>query len=255
MEAPELVRAIHEDYVSAGADIITTNTFRTNVRTFLKVGEGERYREATIQAVKIAQEVQAAASRMIYVGGVIAPLEDCYDPAAVPSEHELAYEHKLQIELVASLGVDFIFIETMNCIRESVIALQYAKRTSLPVFISFVINDEGDLLSGEFFTDLLSVIMPYAPEVILLNCRPPVLIERGLKKLRAVYKGMIGVYANGAGRPAHETGWEFTSDTAMDVEQYLTYVRGWVVYNLKIIGGCCGTTPQYIRAIAQFINA
>lgn len=256
LDAPELVRAIHEDYVTSGADIITTNTFRTNKRTFVKAGLGERYRDATIRAVKIAQDVQSLSPRTIFVGGVVAPLEDCYETNLVPSNSELNEEHGSQIRFIASLGVDFIFIETMNCAREAVVALRHAKATSLPIFISFVINNTGDLLSGEPFEDLVKYLIHYAPEVVLLNCRPPALIESGLKKLRAIYNGALGVYANGVGHPANEFGWEFNDNHGtMTPELYVEYTRRWMTYNLKIIGGCCGTTPAHIRAISRFIHS
>src|SRR5512139_2644302 len=93
IEAPEVLRAIHKDYLAAGADIITTNTFRTHRRTLTRAGVGERARELTSLAVQIARDAAGRVDRQIFVAGSMAPLEDCYSPQLVPAADELQVEH------------------------------------------------------------------------------------------------------------------------------------------------------------------
>ncbi len=126
--APEIVRQVHHDYLAAGADIITTNTFRTHRRTLTRAGVGARTRELTQLAVTLAREAIAHSGRTAYIAGSMSPLEDCYSPALVPSADELRAEHLEMARDLAEAGCDLLLVETMNSIREAVIAAECALR-------------------------------------------------------------------------------------------------------------------------------
>src|SRR3989344_5384837 len=149
IDNPQVVQKIHQDYIDAGAEIITTNTFRTNVRTIKRSALKKTARLLTKTAVNLALSAVKKSGKKILVAGSIAPVEDCYLPELVPSAQELKKEHRLLAKYLKESGVDLILIETMNTLREAIIAAQAALETRLPVLVSLTIGNNGRLLSGE----------------------------------------------------------------------------------------------------------
>ncbi|MCA2001616.1 MAG: homocysteine S-methyltransferase family protein, partial [Chloroflexi bacterium] len=147
----EILRQIHEDYLRAGADIITTNTFRTHRRALAPSGNADRALELTRRAVETARAAIAAvrAETPKFIAGSISTLEDCYRPDLVPSDEELRAEHAERIDHLVQCGVDLILIETVNTIREALVMAKLAVAAGVPVVVSFVCNREGKILSGE----------------------------------------------------------------------------------------------------------
>lgn len=253
---PEIVQKIHKDYIEAGAEIITTNTFRTNRRTLQKAGLDDKISELTRFAFSLADKARKDSQRNdVLIGGSLAPVEDCYTPGLIPSKEHLKNEHAEQSQYLAEAGVDFIFIETMNSIEEATIALEAAKKTGLEVAVSFVCNDVGNLLSGESIEKAFNRILPFGPFAVLTNCSSPTTIGVSLKRLLKASDGVIpiGVYGNGDGQPDNELGWKFTEN--MDAGKYLLHARKWLQDGASIIGGCCGTNPNYIKLIKRFLNS
>ncbi len=269
LEAPAVLRAIHADYVTAGADILTTNTFRTHRRTLTRAGLGERTRELTQFAVRLAREAAQQADRKVFVAGSLSPLEDCYSPQLVPPDGELWIEHAEMAHDLAQAGCDLLLIETMNTIREAVIAARCAATTGLPVCVSFVAGLNGlppdqitqigsdeslaplTLLSGESISEAVQAVQPLRPAVILLNCVPLAYIDRAFDELRAAYHGPIGLYAN-VGYADDRVGWTLTDDVRPAA--YAQRARSWLQRGATIIGGCCGTTPEHIAALKEILR-
>lgn len=247
---PEIVQKIHEDYISAGADIITTNTFRTNRRTFEKINKGEDAKKYTLLAVELAFKArQNLGKDNVFIGGAIAPLEDCYQPESVPPVKELEKEHREQVEIFAQSDVDFIILETMNSIIESRVVLEACKDAGIDTAISFVCNKEGKLLSGETLEAALKEVKRFEPFAVLTNCRPPEVINKSVDELLKLSNLPVGVYANGDGCPCDIDGWKFTGN--MTPEKYLENAKRWLSKGVQIIGGCCGTNPEYIRLLKE----
>lgn len=246
---PEVVCQIHKDYILAGAEVITTNTFRTNHRTLEKVGLGEEAKKWTQLAFDLADKARKECGREVIIGGSLAPLEDCYRPDLTPSMEALKKEHAEQAKNLAESGVDFIFVETMNCIREAVVAVNAARQTGLEAAVSFVCDEKGNLLSGEAIEEGVKKILPYQPFAVLTNCAPPKRIEKSLDRLLACSTIPVGVYANGYGYPDAEVGWK--GEARANPHQYLEYVKKWLSKGVAIVGGCCGTTPEYIHLIKK----
>jgi S-methylmethionine-dependent homocysteine/selenocysteine methylase len=268
IEAPSVLRSIHADYINAGADIITTNTFRTQRRTLERAGIGSRASELTRLAVQIAQEAAQSVDRKIFVAGSISPLEDCYAPELVPPDGDLWIEHAELARDLAQAGCDLLLVETMNTIREAVIAARCAAATGLPVCVSFVVGPAGlppdqinltnaaemraelKLLSSESIAAAAAALRSINPAVILINCVPLAVIDRAFEELRAAHTGPIGLYAN-VGHADDQAGWTLTDDVLPDA--YAHHARQWVQHGAVIIGGCCGTTPAHIAALRQII--
>ena len=266
LEAPDVLRAIHADYIAAGVDIITTNTFRTQRRTLTRAGLGERSRELTQLAVKIARSAAQQADREIFVAGSISPLEDCYAPQQVPPDDELQIEHAEMAHDLAAAGCDVLLVETMNTIREAVSATHCARETGLPVCVSFVVGPGGRppdqlspaqdfepllLLSGETIAEAVQAVQPLQPAAILINCVPLAYIDRALDEFRAAYSGSIGLYAN-VGHADDQIGWTLTDD--VQPAAYAQHAQRWLAQGAVIIGGCCGTTPDHIAALHAVVR-
>jgi S-methylmethionine-dependent homocysteine/selenocysteine methylase len=264
LEAPDVLRAIHVDYAAAGADLLTTNTFRTHRRTLARAGRGERARELTALAVQIAREAARQADHEIFVAGSMSPLEDCYEPRRVPPDGELWIEHAEMAHDLAEAGCDLLLVETMNTIREAVIAARCAAATNLPVCVSFVAGPHGlppdqadeataeeaparvTLLSGESIGAAVQAVQRLRPAAILINCAPLACIDRAFTELRAAHRGPIGLYAN-VGHADDKIGWALTDDVRPAA--YAQHARYWVQQGAALIGGCCGTTPEHIAAL------
>jgi S-methylmethionine-dependent homocysteine/selenocysteine methylase len=148
---PGVVKEIHMDYVHAGADIITTNSFRTQKRTLTKAGlesETERINKLAVELAVQARK-EAGVERPILIAGSITTLEDCYRPDLVPEQRQLDREHAQHVEILASTSIDFFLLETFNSGREVRTAAHHASNSGKPLAISFVLNPEGNILSGE----------------------------------------------------------------------------------------------------------
>lgn len=252
MERPELVRAIHEDYARAGADILTANTFRTTARTLAHAGHDPAHAaDLTELAVRLAREAAVASQRDILIAGSIAPLEDCYSPWLSPPD-EVAYEeHLAHARNLAAAGVDFLMIETMPVIHEAVAAVRAARATGLPVTASFVLGSDGRLLSGETLADAVHSVAPLGVCALFVNCSPPGTITEALQSLRKLTDLPIGGYAN-LGTVDDTVGWK--ADERISGPAYAAAAESWLQAGAQIIGGCCGTRPEHIAALRALID-
>jgi homocysteine S-methyltransferase len=246
MSAPELVRQVHADYVAAGAELITANTFRTHARNLFRCGLASRAAELTAQAVSLARE---AAGDRAWVLGSQAPLEDCYSPQLAPPEAELQREHRAMARHLADAGVDGILIETQNTVREALAAARAAAETGLPVLVSFVCGRDGRLLSGESLSAAVTEVLPFEPVMLLANCLPVDTVPRVLPELiTAAGERPVGAYAN-IGYADEHGQWVNTDN--IDPQVYARHAADWLRQGARLIGGCCGTTPAHTAAMAD----
>lgn len=250
---PEIVQQIHADYIDAGAHIITANTFRTTRRTMRRGNLPDRSQPLTRMALEVAHKARdSRPDHDVLIAGSVAPLEDCYRPDLVPGENELQDEHGELAERLAAGGADFILAETMGTIREAKAACTAAISTGKEVVVSFICNTAGALYSGESLRDAVIEISKLQPAGISLNCVSPRYLHSPLTILldgmRSQKNLLIGAYGNIGLPESEKTGWEFTRDVSE--KEYETTAREWIRAGATMIGGCCGTTPDYIRALA-----
>ncbi len=258
INSPETVLQIHKDYIESGADIIVTNTFRTNRRVFANANLPDRSFELTKKAVELAHQARESFPQgSILIAGCVAPVEDCYKPELVPSENELENEHAELVERLDRFGVDFFLIETMTTIREAYAACKAAKATGREVIVSFTCKQDGTLYGGEQLTDAIKAVAELQPTMFSLNCISP----RHLSPLIHQLKSAIGnskseipfavygfaVYGN-IGTPDVRAG-KMIRD--VEPEEYARFAQEWRLLGASMIGGCCGTTPEYIRRLAD----
>ncbi len=252
LDSPATVLRIHQDYCAAGAEIITTNTFRTTGRTFRRARAADRSLELTGRAVSLAQQARAAAAgRTVLIAGSIAPLEDCYRPDLVPDDRSLRIEHSEQAYRLASAGVDFLLCETMGTVREAFAACEAARKTGLEVVVSLLCGPDGSLYSGESLGDAVAVLEPLGPTALSLNCVPARSLTPILVRLRALTDLPLGAYGN-----AGVAGREREEDLVCDVgpAEYARLAREWVHAGASIVGGCCGTGTEHIRQLSALFG-
>jgi len=244
---PELVRQIHADYVASGVDAVTANTFRTQRRTLAHAGIADRAEELTRRAVALAR---SAAGDRAWVLGSSPTLEDCYHPERVPDAAALAREHREHAHNLARAGVDAILVETMNTQRECVAALRAAREAGAPALASFVCWDGARLLSGESLADALRSAADEAACAVLVNCLPPSNVDACLDVL-AAQPLPFGIYPN-LGEPEDELG--FRRSEHVSPERFAELAAGWASRGARLLGGCCGTTPAHLAALAARVR-
>ncbi|UCD74054.1 MAG: homocysteine S-methyltransferase family protein [Phycisphaerales bacterium] len=257
LDAPEVLEQIHADYLDVGCEAITTNTFRTHRRSLAKGGLGDRARELTERAVRIAQRARDKRNPKALVLGSVAPLEDCYRPDLVPSPAECADEHREMIAQLLDAGVDLLLLETMNSQRESMAAVQQARELAPGKWmVSFCTKPEGPpgvMLRGTPLTDVLPTLGDaYAVGV---NCVVGAAMEAHVRLLRALLPDNVRISAYGnSGEYSTEdrcTGGEPAEFDSADPQTYAEYAQVWAAAGASIIGGCCGTTPETMKAVAD----
>lgn len=268
LEAPEVLRQIHADYLAAGARIITANTFRTHGRSLAASGLHERAEELTTLAVRLAREAVEEASTQALgqdkeldtkaplVAGSLAPLEDCYSPELVPPPDQCELEHQQMARYLQRAGVDLILVETHNTIREAKVAAKAASSTGLPFGVSFTCRSDGRLFSGESVTEAARALLSLEPALMGINCTPSTTILQPLTALAQATPASMPLvaYAN-IGHTDAISGWTNTDDVTP--ETYASLVQDWLKVlgpRLKLIGGCCGTTPAHIQAVGRMLN-
>jgi S-methylmethionine-dependent homocysteine/selenocysteine methylase len=267
----DAVGQVHLEFLAAGADVIRTNTFQLNRRTYLNVfrnlehlrhigapGLEHRAADLTRRAAKVALEARERGSRPeAAVAGVLSPLEHCFRPDLAPRDAEARDEHQEQASLLAEGGVDLLILESMNTLGEARVATAAARTTGLPVWVSFVLGPAGTLLSGEPLAEAAAAIRELGAQAVLVNCVPPSDVPAGLKAL-ATSGGPVGAYAHlGKFDPPSwkfEFFPQFAETETWSPERYAAEVRGWIDRGARLVGGCCGAGPAHIAALRAQIG-
>ncbi|MGB5694752.1 MAG: homocysteine S-methyltransferase family protein [Polyangiales bacterium] len=237
-QAPDLLAAVHADYACAGATLHTANTFRTQPRAF-----GREWKAALEAAVRIVRD---AVPPGCVVLGSMAPVEDCYRPDLSPGVAARP-EHRKIASALASSGCDVLLCETFANGEEALAAVEEAKATGLPVWLSLTAGPPGDLLSPEALAQIGRDAVSSGLDRLLVNCVAATRIEAYVDAIGSL--GVpIGVYAN-AGREEERLGWGATSARA--AAAYADLAERWRQAGASVIGGCCGTGPLHIQALAE----
>ncbi|MDQ2651575.1 MAG: homocysteine S-methyltransferase family protein [Chloroflexota bacterium] len=259
IERPDLVRSIHRDNLEAGADILTTNTFRSTARTLRKGGLDEaaadRLDRLAVELALAARDETGRAGALI--AGSIAPLDECYDPVFETADDIALAEHAAQARNLAAAGVDFLMIETMPTIREAVLTTQAALQTGLPVTVGFVCEPAADagsaarLMSGESLAEAVKALRPFPVTMIFANCAAPGVISSALWQLRNLTDIPMGGYAN-VGQVDDDVGWNPAG--VLRGGAYAEAAAQWLDLGARVIGGCCGTHPEHTLALRRLID-
>jgi S-methylmethionine-dependent homocysteine/selenocysteine methylase len=261
--APNVVRQIHMDYILAGADIITTNTYAL-VRTDLaKTGIESLFGELNMLAGKLAQRAREASGRSVLIAGSLPPLRGSYRPDLVGPFEEIEYLYREQANLLAPF-VDLLLCETMSSGAEARAAAYAACSTGKPVWVSWTLHEDrsGRLRSGETITEAAAAIDDLPVSAFLLSCSAPESITAGMQELKSLGAHWFGGYANTFQPIARD--WLISGDKDTDgflslrydlePAQYSEHAQRWVAAGARVIGGCCGTRPAHIAKLREIIS-
>ena len=250
-----LLREIHADYIRAGAEVITANTFGTTRFVLESAGLDHEFERINRRAMRAARDARkAAAAGPVAIAGSLSCLPPKNDPAAYPDPQTESDGYRELAALLASEGADLIALEMMEDTVHARMAMSAALETGLPVWlgVSTRLSDTGDRLVGFDFPDTslaepLNALIPMNPTVVNVMHTPPEAIRPALEELRRLWDGPVGVYPELGDFSAPN--WQFTQQLAPD--EFVAHAIAWVGQGARLLGGCCGTTPEHIRVLSD----
>lgn len=246
---PNLLLNIYKEYVKAGSNYITTNTFRTTPRAYKKIGLSDldaiqTAKKSMQSAIKIAEK---AAGDNVKKIASIAPLEDCYISEDFPGENIARKEFSVLVGWFEDSNIDGYILETMNNILETKICLELLNSSSHPIWVSFNLLDSSHIQSGEKLEDAIDMVSNFNVDYFLLNCNPLNRTYDALKIL-STKCSKWGIYPNlGKGEPSPDG---IITDHASD-EEFLLLCKQAIDLGATVIGGCCGTSPRHIKLLTD----
>lgn len=233
LEAPDILRAIHEDYLRVGADIITANNYCTGPSFLNRIDKGARWRDYSQAGLDIALAARAAISPNAYVAGGIAP------------QGVLGQEYTERARLLANGGADFILAESLLSVSDCLRAAEACAGIDLPLFLGVgSVDKTGNLYDGTPVERLGSALQGHLIDGVLFHCTFPPNVSKGLPRLKDSFSGFIGAYPH-AGLPSNP---EYTPEVLAE------YARSWKEMGAQVIGGCCGTGPSHIAALPSAVR-
>lgn len=260
---PDIVRDIHYDYYRSGANVVTASCFYTTRYAFQRSKiSPEMAKSFTFLGVLLCRDAQRLAQidgarQPTCVAGNVAPLEtkDPYNSKTVPQKELAIEEHSEKIKNLLDAGVDLILIETMTTLHEASAALQayddVGKKT--PFWISFVCDRNGVMYSGEEISEAADLVESYSPEVLLVNCTPIDGVTLALKKLQGITSIPLGAYAS-VEEPVYHESSAWARIPSLSASQYAHHCKKWLKLGVRVVGGCCGTTPEDIAEIVRLFG-
>jgi len=248
--SPQLVKEVHVGYVKAGAELLETNTFGANRLHLAKFDLAATVREINLAGARLARE---CAGEDLYVAGSVGPLGLRLEPLGATSLDEARAAFREQIEALAEGGVDLIIIETMMDFEEAHQALLAVREAgSLPAIVQMTVQEEGNTPYGISPEDFARQLDAWGADVIGVNCSVgPATVLETLERIAAVTSKKLSAQPN-AGLPLSIGG---RSLYLCSPEYMADYARRFIQAGARIVGGCCGTTPQHIKAIKEAVKS
>jgi len=247
---PELVESIHAEYVKAGAEVLETNTFGANHYRLQRHGFESRVAEINRAGVRLAR---AAAGKDVFVAGSVGPLGIRIEPLGKTAREEARSAFRAQIEVLATEGVDLILLETFGYLDELHQAIQAAREAApgLPIVAEVTIDEEGNALDGAEPEAFGVRLTNFGADVIGCNCSvgPAAMLDT-IERLRRVTTLPLAAQPN-AGMPRSVEG---RNIYLCSPEYMASYARKFVAAGVSLIGGCCGTTPEHIKAMKNALR-
>lgn len=263
-EEPEIVQAVHEDYLRAGARVLTLNTYSTTPGRFRSLGDPEEFLPLQRRAIELAEAARKAVGVDAGIAGCLPPLGGSYHPELVGSDAAMLDEYR---EIVAAEAdhVDVFLCETMSTAREGRAAAMAAAESGKPVWVAWTLLEDlapdglPRLRSGETVAEARAALDGIEVAAVLYNCCPPEAMTAGMGELARDGRP-FGGYANGF-QPIPEVFQPGTTVSVLNAredlgpEAYAGHVMDWVGAGATIVGGCCETGPAHIAELARRLEA
>ena len=259
LDAPDRVRAAHQSFIDAGAEVIITNTFNAGRPRLAAAGREEDLRRAIENAVRAASEARGGAGRPIAVGGSISSSSaSARDRDTEVLDYDDAYRaYAEQADILAGQGVDFLALEMFETPDRGAPAVAAALATGLPVWLglSCRLSPDGELLAGAedygagrgSFTELADEVLDDRIWAVnVMHSRLDAVIP-GLDVLASRWNGPVGAYPHHGTYDRQKQTWRFA---ALEPDELVAAARDWAAQGAQLVGGCCGTGPAHIQALA-----
>ena len=250
LTSPDLVAAVHAEYVRAGADIIETNTFGANRIKLGSFGLADKLHEINVAGVAIARR---AAGDHAYVAGSIGPLGIRIEPWGKTGTDEAREYFAEQARALLDGGVDLFILETFRDLNEIGAAIDAVRSvSSLPIIAQMTTEEDGNTLDGTPPERFAPELERRGATIIGVNCAvgPGPMLET-IERMEAVTKQRLSAQPN-AGKPRDVEG---RNIYLCSPEYMASYARRFMLHNVGVVGGCCGTTPEHIRQIKAAVRA
>jgi methionine synthase I (cobalamin-dependent)/5,10-methylenetetrahydrofolate reductase len=246
LSAPALVKEIHSQYVLAGAEILETNTFGANRMRLAGYGLRDRVQEINVAGVRLARE---AAQDKAFVAGSVGPLGVRIEPLGPTSYAEARTAFREQVAALVSAGVDLLILETfanLEELREAIFGAREAAGKDVVLVAQVTIDDFGNMPGGSAPETFAQRLDEWPADVIGCNCTagPKATLET-IEKIALYSRKPMSAMPN-AGHPARVEG---RSIYLCSPEYMAHYAKRFLQAGVRIVGGCCGTTPDHIRMV------
>ncbi len=244
--APEKVIEVHKEYVNAGAEIITTNTFRTNPLAYNKSSLKISNSDFVKVSVKLAKDA-VGENESVFIAGSNPPAEDSYQDFRKVSKREIELNHKNHIDMLWNSGVDFILNETQSHFDEIKTICNYCNSNQIPFMISLFVTGEGRIMSGESIDEVLKYVADFNPIAVGVNCVTPEIFNKIVARIDRLMRW--GFYLNcGSGVFTDTEIFEGVSPS-----NYINTTKTKFKREPFFIGSCCGSSPEHTKAIKEYV--
>ena len=246
---PELVLALHADYIAAGAQVIETNTFGANRPRLQLLDMDDAVRRINLQGAALARK--AAAGKEIFVAGSIGPLPRFRGESEAPSSEKISAIFREQAFALAEGGVDLLILETFADLQQLKLALAAAAATGLPLVASMAFLERGRISGGLGVEAVALELAAAGSHCLGANCGAGTLeMTRNIQRMAAVTLLPLAAYPN-SGFPEYVDGrYIYRSSPEYFAARGLETARA----GANLVGGCCGTTPEHIRQLAEALH-
>ena len=253
LSQPDLIGGIHHEYLQAGAEIIETNTFGANSFRLARHSLADHVHEINLQGARIAHN--AAKSFDAWVAGSVGPLGIRIEPLGKTSFEEARESFRQQIAALVEGGIDLVILETFGYVEELHQALLAARDVNpkLPVVAQVTIDEDGNCLDGSTPENFAPRLVEWGADVVGCNCSVgPVAMLDAIERVRAVSNSIPLSAQPNAGMPRSVEG---RNIYLCSPEYMASYARKFVAAGVRLVGGCCGTTPDHIRVMKSALRA
>ena len=255
---PGLILSVHEEYLQAGAEILETNTFGANSFRLTRHGLGGKVAEINAAGVRLARQavnqLKEKQAGEAWVGGSVGPLGVRLEPLGKTGLDEARAAFAEQISALAGAGADLLIIETMPALNEAREALTAAREMApdLPVLVMVTVDDESNCLDGSSPQQAAALLTEWGANAIGVNCSTgPATVLTAIEAMRGATTLPLAAMPN-AGMPRAVEG---RNIYLCSPEYMASFSRKAIAAGAQIVGGCCGTTPNHIRAMRSAMRA